>query len=56
LHFLRKRELILNDVHARLSLTFAKYDQAGVNLLILQEKITRLNCHNSNYQRTLIID
>jgi len=25
-------------VHARSSLTFAKYDQAGVSLLILQEK------------------
>jgi len=27
------------DVNARSSLTFAKYDQAGVGLLILQEKI-----------------
>jgi len=40
-----------NDVHARSSLTVAKYDQAVVSLLIFQEKNTRLNCHNSNLRK-----
>jgi len=33
--FQEQRNVFLNDVYARSSLTFAKYNQAGVSLLIL---------------------
>jgi len=37
------------DVNARSSLTYAKYDQAVVSLLILQKKVLIRKSHYLNY-------